>query len=370
VLEETKSGELRIQGRGLFGFEEPSVVLDAGNSGTTVRLLSGLLAGLPLHAVLSGDRSLSQRPMLRVVDPLRRMGALIQGRAAGKYLPLSFLPGNGRLEPLEFTLPVASAQVKSALLLAALRATGDTLLSGELHSRDHTERMFRYLQLPLADTPNGLLIKPADSVPAFELDIPGDISSAAFFIAAALICRRELIVHRCGLNPTRLGFVAVMRRMGARIDISEDRSDPEPVGTIAVFPSDLKGVVVNRQEIPDLIDEIPLLAVLGAFAEGTTSICGAEELRLKESDRIAATVGLLRAVGGSVSEREDGFDIEGPGQLRSGTISAGGDHRMAMCAAVLSSGIPDGVIVEGFEAARVSYPDFVRDFERLGGRVQ
>jgi 3-phosphoshikimate 1-carboxyvinyltransferase len=360
----------RINGRGLRGLGEPAGVLDAQNSGTTIRLLCGLLAGLPLYAVLSGDSSLRSRPMLRVVEPLRTMGARIEGRAGGRLPPLTLLPGGGSLAPLRYELPVASAQVKSALLLAALRAEGESSLGGELGSRDHTERLFAFLGLALRREQDRLICTPPASVPAFELRVPGDPSSAAFFLAAALISGRELEVEGCGLNPTRLGFVEVLRRMGAVIQaVPEASQGGEPVGRLHLRPAALRGAEVSAAEIPSLVDEVPLLAVLGAFARGRTVLRGAEELKHKESDRLQALERLLGAVGGRVERFADGFGLEGPQELASGRIDPGGDHRIAMAAAVLACGIPGGVEVQGFEAAMVSYPDFLGTFRALGGRV-
>ncbi|MBN2552966.1 MAG: 3-phosphoshikimate 1-carboxyvinyltransferase [Spirochaetales bacterium] len=361
---------LEIEGRGLRGLREPADVLDAGNSGTTARLLTGLLAGQRLFAVLNGDSSLRSRPMLRVVEPLRQMGADIRGRNQGANLPLVFAPARGELRPIEHRLAVASAQVKSALMFAALRAEGRVRIGGAIGSRDHTERLFEFLALPLQRSPRWLTLEPAAEVPCFELTVPGDISSAAFPIAAALIGGGELLVEDCGLNPSRLGFVEVLKRMGARIEIEEQRSNGgEPVGALKILPGPLSAVEVEPEEVPSCIDELPLLAVLGAFAEGTTVVRGAGELRHKESDRLEALARLLSAVGGRVELTEDGFALQGPQSLASGRVDAKGDHRIAMAAAVLGAGIPGGVTVAGFEAAAVSFPDFPGMFRALGGEV-
>ena len=361
----------RVSGRGLRGLAEPAGVLDAQNSGTTIRLLSGLLAGLPLYAVITGDSSLRSRPMLRVVAPLRAMGARIEGRAGGRLPPLTLLPGSGSLAPLRYELPVASAQVKSALLLAALRAEGECSLGGKLDSRDHTERLFSYLGILLRRERDRQICTPPASVPAFELRVPGDPSSAAFFLAAAMISGRELEVEGCGLNPTRLGFVEVLRRMGASIQIEQQESQGgEPVGRLHLRPAALQGTEVLGAEIPSLVDEVPLLAVLGAFARGRTVVRGAEELKHKESDRLQAMASLLGAVGGRMERFGDGFALEGPQHLSAGLIDPGGDHRIAMAGAVLACGIPEGVTLQGFEAAMVSFPDFLGIFRALGGRVE
>jgi 3-phosphoshikimate 1-carboxyvinyltransferase len=361
---------LEIEGRGLRGFREAGDVLDAGNSGTTARLFSGLLAGQAIFSVLNGDSSLRSRPMLRVVEPLRRMGAEIQGRKQGRHLPLVFTPAGRELQPIDYQLEVPSAQVKSALMIAALRALGEVRLGGRLDSRDHTERLFDYLELPLHRDGTGLEVQPVDSVPCFELRVPGDISSAAFFIVGALASGKELLVEHCGLNPSRLGFLDVLKRMGARFELREGKPyGGEPAGELHVLPEELHGVEVGAESIPSCIDEVPLLAVLGAFARGITRIRGAEELRHKESDRLAALARLFSALGGRIELTGDGFVVEGPQHLKSGSIDPKGDHRIAMAAAVLSVGIRDGVTVHGFEAAQVSFPDFVGMFRALGGEV-
>jgi len=371
---EQRDGEppisLKIEGRGTRGFQEPADIIDAGNSGTTARLLAGLLAGQRLFAVLSGDDSVRSRPMLRVVRPLRLMGAAIEGRQGGRCLPLAFLPGAGELRPIEYRLTVPSAQVKSALIFAGLRAEGKVRIGGAIASRDHTERLFEFLGLPLGREGQWLTVEPVDRISPFELTVPGDISSAAFFIAAALICGRELRIDRCGLNPSRLGFIEVIRRMGARLELEEGQpAGGEPCGGLHVLPGPLHGTEVAPDEIPSLIDEIPLLAVLGAFAEGTTRVRGAGELRHKESDRLVAAADLLGSVGGSVELTEDGFFLDGPQALRSGLVDPAGDHRIAMAAAVLGAGVRDGVTISGFEAAHVSFPDFISVYRSLGGEV-
>jgi 3-phosphoshikimate 1-carboxyvinyltransferase len=371
VLEEQGGRAWIVAGRGLRGLAEPSDVLDAENSGTTIRLLCGLLAGQPLHAVLTGDASLRARPMLRVVEPLRAMGARIEGRAGGRLPPLALLAGSGTLRALRYDLPVPSAQVKSALLLAALHADGQCSLGGALDSRDHTERLLGFLGMPLSHQAGRLHIAPQSSVPAFELEVPGDPSSAAFFLAAALLSGRELEVTGCGLNPTRLGFARVLSRMGAALEqLPEGQSGGEPVGRLRLRPGDLAGTTVEAGEVPALIDEIPLIAVLGALARGRTVVRGAEELRHKESDRLQAIGRLLEAVGGRVELADDGFAVEGPQLLRGGAVDSGGDHRIAMAAAVLGAGIAPGVEVRGFEAATVSFPDFLSTFRSLGGLAE
>ena len=281
-----------------------------------------------------------------------------------------FVPTVEELQPIDYVLEVPSAQVKSAIMIAALRARAEVRIRGSLESRDHTERLFDYLGLPLQRDGSTLTVQPVDSVPAFEFTVPGDISSAAFFIAGALIAGRELLVENCGLNPSRLGFLDILKRMGARIEVQEGNPRAgEPAGNLRVLPGELRGVEVEPESIPSCIDEVPLLAVLGAFARGVTRVGGAGELRHKESDRLAAVSRLFSSLGGHIEPQEDGFTVEGPQRLRSGQVDPAGDHRIAMAAAVASAGIPDGVTVSGFEAAQVSFPDFVGMFRRLGGEV-
>ncbi len=359
-----------VKGVGLRGFAEPPRLLDAENSGTTTRLLSGLLAGQKIFAVLSGDDSLVRRPMGRVVEPLRKMGARIEGRESARFAPLCFLPGSGDLGALSWDLPIPSAQVKSSLLLAALRATGASRIEGKIFSRDHTEKMLRALGVPLDAEPFCLRIDPVESLPGFEVEVPGDVSSAAFFVAAALISGKALEIHGCGVNPTRCGFLEVARRMGAALEIYTERlSLGEPSGSITVRPAALRAATIRPEEVPELIDEIPLLAVLGMFAHGRTEVRGASELRVKESDRLEMIARMAESLGGKLEVFEDGFAVDGPQPLRSGIVDPGGDHRIAMAAAVAGAGIPGGVTVAGFDCARVSYPDFIRDFTSRGGVV-
>jgi 3-phosphoshikimate 1-carboxyvinyltransferase len=361
---------LEIEGRGLRGFREPGDVLQAGNSGTTARLFAGMLAGQRILTILNGDGSLRSRPMLRVVEPLRGMGAEIHGRNRGRHLPLVFVPAADELRRIDYALEVPSAQVKSAIMIAALRARGEVRIRGRIDSRDHTERLFQNLGLPLQREGAQLTVQPVDAVPAFELTVPGDISSAAFFIAGALIAGKELLVENCGLNPSRFGFLDLLMRMGARIEVQEGSpSGGEPVGNLHVLPGELRGVEIEPESIPSCIDEVPLLAVLGAFARGVTRVRGAGELRHKESDRLAAVSRLFSSLGGRIEQNGDDFTVEGPQLLHGGQVDPRGDHRIAMAAAVASAGIREGVAVRGFEAAQVSFPDFVGMFRLLGGEV-
>jgi len=371
AIAETADGTLIIRGAGLRGFREPAGVLDAVNSGTTLRLLAGMLAGLPLFATITGDASLLARPMARVLEPLRAMGALIEARAGGTLAPLCFLPGTGTLRPLSWDLPVASAQVKGALVLAALRAEGPSRIGGRIGSRDHTERMLGAgLGLGVRVEAGRLSVEPARNVPGFEIGVPGDVSSAAFFIAGSLVSGRQLLVCGCGLNATRLGFLEVARRMGATVQTSEEGSSlGEPWGSVQVTPGRLRAATVGPEEVPGLIDEVPLIAVLGLFADGVTEVRGADELRYKESDRLAAILRLAGALGGRIEPLADGFRVEGPQRLAGGTVDPAGDHRIAMAAAIAGAGTEAEVRVTDIDCARVSYPDFVSDYRSLGGTV-
>ncbi len=321
---------------------------------------------------MTGDGSLIRRPMGRAVEPLRRMGARIEARGGGTFAPLVFLPGSGSLRAIRYELPVASAQVKSAILFAALRGDGGSeVVESAGSSRDHTERMLAALGVAVRRTGSVVRVDPVESLPGFSVEVPGDISSASFFIAAALLSGRPIEVRDCGVNPTRLGFLAAIRRMGARVEVTEERSSlGEPIGRVSVSPGELRGTTVQPAEVPDLIDEIPILAILGLFAQGRTVVRGASELRHKESDRLEMIRRLAEALGGRLELLEDGFSVEGTQALHAGTVDPAGDHRIAMAGAVAAAGIPAGVAVRGLEAARVSYPDFVEDFRRLGGLVE
>jgi len=368
ALEKNSGKKYTVQGVGLHGFIEPKSILNAGNSGTTIRLLSGLIAGLPIYAVMSGDASLCRRPMDRVVKPLNLMGGKIAGRENGKFAPLTFLPGDGLLNPLNYELPVSSAQVKSSLLFAGLRSRGTMVLTGKVHSRDHTERMLKAFGLPIEAGEGIVKLEPVFELPGFKFLVPGDISSAAFFIAGSLLSGRELTVKYCGINPTRTGFIRVLKRMNADITIEETGIElGEPVGIIKVKPSSLTGTVINSVEVPDCIDEIPLIAALALCAEGTTMVRGAEELKIKETDRLHAISVLIESLGGTVEILNDGFIIEGPQILSPGTVKSMGDHRIAMSGAILSTCVKGGITVEGFDAASISYPNFIEHFSTLGG---
>jgi 3-phosphoshikimate 1-carboxyvinyltransferase len=365
---EQEGQSVTVTGRGARGFAEPVAPLNCGNSGTTTRLMTGVLASQSIFSVLVGDRSLSRRPMSRVVDPLKEMGARIWGRENHSRLPLAIL--GGELHGTHHVLPVASAQVKTALLLAGLRATGETTVTEPAQSRDHTERLFSWLGLPFEK--NGLTyrIQPA-GVQGFSLAIPGDFSSAAYFLAlGAIHPKAELVVEQVNLNPTRTGFLQILREMGAVLKIEETASEPEPVGNVQVQSSPLKNVDIPAEKIPNLIDELPLLAVVATQAEGTLTVRGASELRVKESDRIATIVKGLRKMGAQIEEFPDGFAVTGPTKLTGARVQSFGDHRIAMSLTVAALVAEGTTQLHGDRWVRISYPGFFDDLEGLvgGGR--
>ncbi|GAB5603788.1 3-phosphoshikimate 1-carboxyvinyltransferase [Thermus sp. FJN-A] len=352
----------RVRGRGLR-LEEPEDVLDCGNAGTLMRLLLGLLAGQEgLFAVLTGDASLRRRPMGRVVAPLRAMGAQVEGRQGGTRAPLA-VRGQG-LKGIRYTLPVPSAQVKSALLLAGLFAEGVTEVVEPVPTRDHTERLFRHFGLPLAVEEGRVRTWKTAPFPARDLVVPGDFSSAAFFLVAALLVPgSEVTVEGVGLNPTRTGLLQVLREMGAELvwEVLEGEAG-EPVGWVRARFSPLRGVAVDPGLIPLMVDEVPALAAAAAWAEGETFIPGLAELRVKESDRVSAIARNLRALGVEVEEGPDWLRIRGGG-VRGGEVEPFHDHRIAMAFAV--AGLPVGVRVWEPEWAEISYPGFFRDLLAL-----
>ncbi len=361
---EEEGPHFRVRGRGLR-LKESEDVLDCGNAGTLMRLVLGILAGQEgLFAVLTGDASLRRRPMARVAEPLRAMGARIDGREGGGKAPLAVR--GGPLRGIHYTLPVPSAQVKSALLLAGLFAEGETEVEEPVPTRDHTERLFRHFGLPLWVAGNRVRTAKTGPFPAKDLTVPGDFSSAAFFLVAALISPgSEVVVEGVGLNPTRTGLLQVLKAMGADLEwrVLEGEAG-EPVGYVRARHSPLKGVAVDEGLIPLMVDEVPILAAAAAWAEGETFIPGLSELRVKESDRVAAIAQNLRALGVEVEEGPDWLRIRGGG-VRRGEVEPFHDHRIAMAFAV--AGLPVGVRVWEPEWAEISYPGFFRDLLGLCG---
>jgi 3-phosphoshikimate 1-carboxyvinyltransferase len=359
-------GEYRIAGAGLHGLGEPADVIDCGNSGTTSRVLLGVLAGQPFWTMLTGDASLRGRPMGRVADPLRRMGATIVGRADGARLPLA-VRGSRPLKAIEYTLPVASAQLKSALLLAGLYADGPVTIREPAASRDHSERMLRRFGARIERHEHGVRIVPSELV-ATTLRVPGDVSSAAFLLAAALVVPDSRVtVDGVGLNPTRTGLLEVLGEMGARLAVAGAETDDEPVGSIEASTSELRGTRVGGAVIPRLIDEIPALAVVAALAAGRTEIHDAAELRVKESDRIAAIARGLGAMGARVTERPDGLVIDGGARLRGAHVSSGGDHRLAMALAIAGLVAQGETVVDDTACIETSFPRFAETINALTG---
>jgi 3-phosphoshikimate 1-carboxyvinyltransferase len=352
-----------VTGTGVDGWREAEDVLDCENSGTSMRVLAGVLAGRPFLSVLSGDDSLRSRPMARVVEPLRAMGATIDGRDDATRAPLVIR--GGALHGTRHVLPVATAQVKSALLLAGLQADGATEVVSPAQTRDHTERMLAALGAPVSV--DGLTVRIERGAPRpFELDIPGDPSSAAFFaVAAAITPGSELVVESVSCNPTRVGFVTVMKRMGADITLRPTHEAcGEPVGELHVRASELSGTTIAGDEIPNVIDEIPALAVAAAFAEGVTDIRDAAELVVKESDRIGTLHEELERLGVGVEARPDGLVVRGSG-AKPGTFTSHGDHRVAMAMAVAANAVAGESRVTGWPAVVSSYPEFAADLARL-----
>lgn len=360
-------GTVEVIGAGQ-GLREPNDILDAGNSGTSMRLLSGLLAAQPFVSVLTGDGSLRTRPMGRVVQPLKRMGAAIMGRDNDNLAPLTIR--GGALRGIEYSMPVASAQVKSSIMLAGLYAEGDTVLRQPALSRDHTERMVKAMGAAVEADGLTLVLHPA-RLQAVDIDVPGDISSAAFWLVAGL-CHpnSRVMVRGVGLNPSRTGIIEALQAMGAGTSLSpveERATGGEPMADLLVTSGQLQGIEIGGDMIPRIIDELPVLAVAACFAKGATVIRDAQELRVKESDRIATTVAELGRLGARIEAQEDGMVVQGTGKLVGAPCQSHGDHRLAMALAVAGL-LAEGVTtIHGAEAAAVSYPDFWHHLAQLSG---
>lgn len=365
--------ELQIRGG---PWRRPNQPLDLGNSGTSMRLLAGLLAGRPWITELTGDASLCSRPMGRIKDPLERMGARIELRGPKNCAPLRI--HGGQLRGIDYVMPVASAQVKSCILLAGLFADGTTTVQEPLPTRDHTERLFQVLGLPLAVEGRRISIRgfgpEGPSLPARSWEVPGDFSSAAFWlVAGAAVPGATVQIQNVGLNPRRTALVDVLRRMGADVQVAEAPAAlcPEPCGAITVRGARLTGAEVGGAEIPNLIDELPLVAVAGALARGVTTIRDARELRVKESDRIAAIAVNLRALGVTVDEKEDGMVVAGGAPIRvAQSLDSFGDHRIAMAMAVLALSAAGPVVIDNVACVDTSYPDFWNHLTGLGAHVE
>jgi 3-phosphoshikimate 1-carboxyvinyltransferase len=365
--------DLIIEGRGWEGLSEPDDVIDVANSGTLIRLLPGLVASTPHLCVLTGDASIRRRPMRRILEPLARMGATVAGRQQNSLPPIAIR--GGELRGCTHELQVASAQVKSCLLLAGLRASGPTTVIEPAPSRDHTERMVQYAggRVTSESLPDGrgiVTVEPMRELHMEHVSVPGDISSAAFFLTAAtLVPGSHVIVEDVGLNPSRIGLLTVLTRMGARLQTTPAQMlGPEPVGTVSAHAAELVATDVGPDEVPGLIDELPLFLLAAARARGTSHLHGAEELRAKESDRLAVMASFLRSLGVRVEERPDGMDVHGrPEPWQGGEVSAHGDHRMAMVGAVAGAASLRGVHVDDVGCMAVSFPGFTALLQSLGG---
>lgn len=358
--------EVVVHGVGMHGLKQPSESLYTGNSGTTTRLLCGILSGQRFDVTMSGDASIQKRPMGRVMTPLREMGAEIEG-VNGNYCPLTIHP-SASLHGIEYALPVASAQLKSAILLAGLYASGETKIIEPAPSRDHTERMLRALGVSVETNGNVITLTPPEDLAAKDVSVPADISSAAFFlVAGAIIPNSEITIQNVGVNPTRTGILDVLRDMGADITVSNYQDDIEPVCDLTVRSSKLHGTVIGGEVIPRLIDELPVLAVAAAFAEGKTIIRDAQELKVKESNRIAAMVSELSKAGADVEETEDGMIIQGGKPLHGASFETYNDHRIAMSMAVCALGCEGTSEILNPDVVAISYPDFFDTLSKLGG---
>jgi 3-phosphoshikimate 1-carboxyvinyltransferase len=356
---------LRVRGVGLRGAREPGAPIECANAGTLMRLLTGILAGQDGHTFeLVGDESLSRRPMERVAEPLLRMGAVVD--TTDGYAPL--VVRGAPLRAIDYELPVASAQVKSAVLLAGVLATGRTTVVEPLPTRDHTERLLERAGVQVTRRPFSVTVDGADVLRLPEVDIPGDLSSAApFLVAAAIVPGSAVTVHGVGLNPRRTGLLDVLERMGAKVAIYNRRPiGGEPAGDVELRASDLVGATIAPAEVPGLVDELPVLAAAACHARGQTIVRGADELRFKESDRIDAVVEALRRVGGRARATRDGFWITGvPARLRGGVVDASGDHRLAMLGAVVGVASREGVELRGADAVDASFPGFFEMLEQV-----
>lgn len=356
---------VEINSPGMDGWQEPKEVLYTGNSGTTTRLMLGILAGTNFHSVMTGDASIGKRPMDRVTKPLRQMGALISGREGGKYTPLA-IQGTS-LKAIDYTMPVASAQVKSAILLAGLKAEGTTIVREKEISRDHTERMLKQFGANIEVKDGVISIEGGQELYGTHIDVPGDISSAAFFlVAGAIVQNSEVVLKNVGINPTRAGIIEVMEQMGANLTINQEKTEAaEPTATITVRTSHLKGTTIEGEIIPRLIDEIPIIALLATQAEGTTIIRDAEELKVKETDRIAAVVTELEKLGADITATDDGMIINGPTSLKGAKLNTYGDHRIGMMAAIASLITDSPVEIDDADCIAVSYPTFFEHLDSL-----
>ena len=362
---EVTQNEIKVKGVGLKGLKKPDEVLDVRNSGTTIRLMCGILAGQDFDSTITGDSSIQNRPMDRIITPLRQMGSTIYGIEKENYAPLK-IQGN-KLTAINYNMPIASAQVKSAILLASIYANGTTSILENQKSRDHTERMLNYMGANIRQNEHTIFSGPVDKLHAKEIYIPGDISSAAFFLVLGAVAENaEIIIKDVGLNPTRTGIIDVLKQMGADIKISNEQVlSGEPIGDIYVASSNLKGIEIGGNIIPRLIDEIPIIAIAATLAKGKTTIRNAEELKIKESNRIAATVTELKKIGADIEETNDGMIIYGKNSLQGGKVESYNDHRIAMALAIAGLISKEGVIIDNPRCVTISFPDFFNILDRM-----
>jgi len=367
VAVERHGGSLfTVHGVGLRGLRPPGGTIDIGNSGTSIRLLPGIFAGQPGAFTLDGDESIRRRPMDRVVAPLSEMGVGIEARE-GRFAPLTVR--GGVVRAIDYDMPVASAQVKSAVLLAGLFADGPTSVTEPALCRDHTERMLAGAGADVTRSGMKTTIRPVERLELEEVRVPGDLSSAAFLVVAATIIEgSSLRIEEVGVNPTRTGLLDIMSAMGADIRVENEREQSgEPVGDLVIRSAQLRATSVGGDISGRAIDELPLVALLAAFAQGETVVGGADELRVKESDRIAGLVSSMAAIGVEIEAREDGFAVSGGGGVRGGVFESHGDHRMAMLGAIAGLASREGVVVRDFDCVSVSFPDFTNRVSRLVG---
>lgn len=357
--------KVNVKGVGLRGLKKPSKRLHVGNSGTTIRLISGILAGQNFQCEITGDKSIEKRPMKRIISPLKEMGADIESIEVDGFAPLK-IQGK-RLKAINYKMPVASAQVKSAIILASLYAEGETVIEEIQKSRDHTERMLNYLGADIREDGLKVYSKPIIRLQGKDIYIPSDLSSAAFFICLGLIAKdAEILVKDIGLNPTRTGIIDVLLKMGANLEITNERTlNGEIIGDIKVRSSKLKGINISGDIIPRLIDEIPVIAVVAALAEGKTIISNAEELKVKESNRIKAIVTELKKIGANIEETEDGMIIYGKSALAGGIVESYDDHRIAMALSIAGMVSNEGVQINGAECVNISFPKFYDIINRM-----
>ncbi|MGG1574019.1 3-phosphoshikimate 1-carboxyvinyltransferase [Fictibacillus sp. NRS-1165] len=362
---EQKKDIVIIEGKGLKGLKEPMDILDVGNSGTTIRLMLGILANTPFHSCMTGDSSIAKRPMKRVTNPLREMGAAIEGRDQGNYVPLSIR--GGQCKGIDYQSPVASAQVKSAILLAGLSAEGTTSVTEPFKSRDHTERMLGAFGCKVDVDGNTASINGGQGLTGTHIEVPGDISSAAFFlVAGSIIPNSEITLKKVGMNPTRTGIIDILKEMGADITVSHiEGEDAEPYADLTVKTSRLNGIEISGSIIPRLIDEIPIIALAATQATGTTVIKDAAELKVKETNRIDTVVHELQKMGVEIEATSDGMIIKGTSSLKGAEVDSHGDHRIGMMLAVAACLGEGETTLLNSDAVSVSYPGFFGELEKL-----